>query len=431
MIPTKPIISIIISVDDSRALLRLLDGLPAQTYPLDRVEILIGASRNRIDLAQACRPYETDLPLRLVEASGESETERRNCAIAAASGGLLLFLDNQVEPGPGLIEAHVRAHQRHPGHVVIGAFNLNFPDPTGFLAIGLRSWWEDRFYAMRRPGHRYSYRDLIGGNFSVEAAILTRLGHFDPAFRWGADYELGLRLLKAGIPFTFVPEARCDYSEPDDNEFVFRRAGQEGRLSYLLEQHYPELQPVLPETHFGKPRFSRKHRLHRVVHALAFTYPRPGEFIAAYLSRLLRPLEKARLRRLWRLLFRSLCIFWYWRGMAAELAASPHRAGVRPDRLDRLDHPLEVASEIELDLRPGLAAAERRLDQERPAAVRVYYGHHYVGRLTPRPEAERLRGNHLRAILATELTLPLAAAMTLDRMPAGSGVEEPLVAVAG
>jgi hypothetical protein len=282
---------------------------------------------------------------------------------------------------------------------------------------------------MRRPGHRYSYRDLVGGNFSIEAAILARLGAFDPAFGWGADYELGLRLLKAGIPFTFVQEACCDYAEPADLEFVFRRANQEGQLSFLLEQRYPELAPVLPTTHFGIPRFSGKHRLHRVVHTLAFSQTRLGELIATYLSRLLHPLEKARLRRQWRLLFRSLCIFWYWRGMATELAVAPQQSGAHHDKPD---YPVETDCEIELDIRPGLRAAEQRLDQERPAAVRVYYGDHYVGRLAPRPEAEPLRGSHLRSILAAELALPLAAAMALDPTPAEmAGVEEPLMAITG
>jgi len=412
MIPTEPIISIIIPVEDSGALLRLLDGLRAQTHPLHQVEILIAATGDTDDLAELCRPYEAGLPLRLIEPGGQTIAEALNCGIAAASGKLLLFLDNQVEPTPPLIEAHVQAHQVRPGCVVMGAYTVTFPGAAGFLTITLRAWWEDRFYAMRRPAHRYSYRDLVGGNFSIEAAILARLGNFDPAFGWGVDYELGLRLLKAGIPFTFVSEACCHYTEPADVECVFRRAGQEGRLSFLLEQRYPELGPVLPQTHFGIPRFSRKHRLHRVVHTLAFSQSGPGEFIATCLGRLLPLIEKARLRRQWRLLFRSLCIFWYWRGMAKELDRQPELSGPRQD------NPAQIgvdASKIELDLRLGLAAAEQRLDQDRPAAMRVYYGEHFVGRIAPQPGAEPLRGIHLHSILATDLAKPLVAALALDR----------------
>ncbi|HEX9923792.1 MAG TPA: glycosyltransferase, partial [Anaerolineae bacterium] len=347
MTSARPIISVIIPVDDSGALLRLLDGLRAQTYPLHQVEILIVATGDTDDLVELCRPYGAELPLRLIEPGGQTIVEALNCGVAAASGKLLLFLDNHVEPTPPLIEAHIQMHQARPGCVVIGAYTITFPDAAGFLTITLRSWWEDRFYAMRRSGHRYSYRDIVDGNFSVETGVFTRAGGFDPAFEFGAEYELALRLIKAGSPFIFAVEAKCNYYETYDLEQAFHRACQEGQLNLLMGCRYPELESMSPDTYFGKPRFSRKHRLHRVVHTLAFSQSGPGEFVATCLGRLLPLIEKARLRRQWRLLFRSLCIFWYWRGMAKEADRQLEISG------SRQGNPAQTgvdASEIELDL---------------------------------------------------------------------------------
>jgi hypothetical protein len=58
-----------------------------------------------------------------------------------------------------------------------------------------------------------------------------------------------------------------------------------------------------------------------------------------------------------------------------------------------------------------LEAAERRLDQERPDGAQIRLGPRTVGRIPPQPGAERLRGVHLRHILATDLAWPLLVAL--------------------
>jgi len=57
---------------------------------------------------------------------------------------------------------------------------------------------------MARPGHRFSYHDFFSGNVSLPAAIFRRVGGFDEVIKVRLeDYELGIRLLKAGARFIF------------------------------------------------------------------------------------------------------------------------------------------------------------------------------------------------------------------------------------
>jgi hypothetical protein len=70
--------------------------------------------------------------------------------------------------------------------------------------------------------------------------------------------------------------------------------------------------------------------------------------------------------------------------------------------------------EIELDLQAGLEAAEQMLDEVRPLSVRICYGQHPVGYIPLQPGYERLRGIHLKPILATTLAVPLLQALALS-----------------
>jgi hypothetical protein len=119
---------------------------------------------------------------------------------------------------------------------------------------------------------------------------------------------------------------------------------------------------------------------------------------------------------MWRKVYSGLGYYWYLRGVAEELGSRKAVAALLQAGPHRLD---QAGLEIEIDLAEGLEEAEARLDQERPYGARLWYRQHVVGRMPPRAGAERLRGAHLRPILATELAWPflvaLALAGTLDR----------------
>ena len=173
----------------------------------------------------------------------------RNTGAASATGQLLLFLDDDIEALPPLVESHARVHRERPGSAFMGPYPPKLQGGTRFFDVEVRSWWEEKFYQMSREDHRFSYQDLLSGNLSLDAELFARLDGFDSAFGncGGEDYELGVRLLKAGVSFAVAEDAVGYHYEHETNNLdrSFLRARQEGRSYVLIGQRHPELKPAL------------------------------------------------------------------------------------------------------------------------------------------------------------------------------------------
>lgn len=284
MVKMTRMISVIIpSHDPGQSLQRLLDALCRQTYPFEQMEVLIVTAHCLDKLMKIMHPYKTFFRLRMLSQTGQGTAAARNCGAAAAQGELLLFLDEDVEPTPELLQAHLEAHQHQPNQVVIGAYQPVFPDWPDFLTVGIRIWWADKLHAMRQDSHRYTYRDLIVGNFSLETKLFRRIGGFEPAFQYGEGYELAIRLLKQGASFRFAPAAICVYHPISDLASVLEWARQEGAFKVLVDCLHPELDASPDLAPFGPLKSTRWKRILNVIHTFALRWPIIGDFIIAQL----------------------------------------------------------------------------------------------------------------------------------------------------
>jgi hypothetical protein len=307
---------------------------------------------------------------------------------------------------PSLIEAHLNVHQRQPHAVVIGYLPPVYLEPLDFFHLEARTWWENKFSTMREPGHRFNYLDMLSGNFSVRAELFARLGGFDTNFPGcgGEDYEFGVRLIKSGARFVHAPEAMGYHHDKTGLDRSFVRARKEGQADVMIGRRHPELRPIL----FISKIHSPWTRLARIISKLAISRPARGDRLVKFFRHKLDSHERWRRRSRWRELYGVLRAYWYWRGAMDELG--------NRDELKKFltEVPANNASanhQLDLDLRAGLELAERRLNKERPVKARLRYGHHHIGDIPMELGAERLRGAHLRPILAKKFTWPLLLAM--------------------
>lgn len=405
-----PTLSIIIPTHNRRvSLQRVLDALCCQTYPLDRVEVLVVADGCTDDTTKMLRHYPAPFALRVIEKPGQGAAAARNQGAAQALAPLLLFLDDDVEPTPALIEAHLQAHQHQPGRVVIGPYPPVTPGPADLFTLQLRAWWEDKFNSLGRPGHRFTYRDLLSGNFSLTAELFHRVGGFDPTIHdcGGEDYEFGVRLIEAHVVFNFANNALAYHhiKETTDLNRIFQRARQEGRVDVIIGQRHPKLRSGLLVAKFQFFRLRYKILLPFVL----FLCPAAANRLATVLQQALHPLERAGFRHYWQRLYGLLHVYWYWRGVADLLGhwrAVTNFAG--PDQTFSSE-----SSPLDLDLCQGFEIAEQQLDRARPMAARIFYGQQLVGLIPAHPGAEALRGVHLRPVLADELAVPFLEALAL------------------
>ena len=411
-----PAVSVIIPSHNRRqSLLRMLGALSTQTFPVKDMEVIVAADACSDDTAHAVRSYQAPYSLRLFEGDWGAAGAARNAGASNACGRVIVFLDDDMEPAHACVAAHVHAHELQSERVTLGPSLPAIRGRVDFFQVELRAWWLDFFGAMAESGYRHSFRSFAAGNCAMPRTLFNHLGGFDETIGGcgGEDWELGVRMMKADIPFAFVAAASTTHFDNTDLDRSLRRRRQEGRSEVLIGARHPEVLPALGLMQLDSPPgVSSTGGLRK----LAFTAPRLGDRLVGLLRRQADLAEGLRLRLRWRALFGRMRDYWYWRGVADELGSmrAAHEL-VRPSRVR-----FAARKEFNLDLSIGLRAAETRLDERRPAAVNVWYGEQRIGRIPAVAGAEPLRGVHLRQALATDMAERLLQVVAVQTAAAGS-----------
>jgi hypothetical protein len=382
----------VIPTHDRKAILsRTIAALHQQRYPLDAIELIVvadGCSDGTGDIT-------IDPPLagHVIAQPSRGPAAARNRGAAVGSGDLLLFIDDDIEAWPDLVEAHVRAHRAAAiPSIVVGYLPPRLQAQRGPFAVALRGWWNAMFERMREPGHRFTYADVLTGNCSIPRSLFDAVGGFDESLRCHEDYEIGYRVLRAGGAIAFAPDAVGWHHEGTTLAGALGRKRDEGVADVAIARKHPEASPALPLA--NRRIVSRRQRL---IRSLALTMPRIGDLAALAGRFTLAMLAKVRARQRWRQLLDALLWYWYWRGVgdalgAADTSAFRDQFGATASSTTNLP---------DLDLRPGLAAAARAIDQLAPQGIVLRYGSIHVATIPVQPWAEPLAGRHLRHFLNT------------------------------
>jgi hypothetical protein len=283
-----------------------------------------------------------------------------------------------------------------------------------FHHLAIWGWWEQQFERMETPGHRVRYDDVYSGILSLSASFFAAVGGFETGLPSSCrdDSELGLRLVQRGADVVFSRAAGGLHHETRDRGRLIERKVAEGRADVMLARLHPTLWPSLRLSSPEAPLGSALGLLRRA----AFVAPALGRVAATAASWLLDVLERLRLRRLWRQLNAGVMYYWYWRGAAAAVgdraALGAMSDGARAAAAERRDR------DSTIDLHDGIDEAIAFVDRERPESLQVRYGAHLVGRVPAVAGAERLRGRHVRRLLASTLRERLLAALALAELEA-------------
>jgi GT2 family glycosyltransferase len=124
-----------------------------------------------------------------------------NRGLVEASYPSVLFLDDDIIPEPGLVEAHISALETTRAALVAGRIiqpwqaGRDFSGDVGFHFATVRPAW---------------IQDFMGGNFSVRRDVLLQLGGFDERFvrvAYNFEAEFAHRLRRAGHRIYYEPTA--------------------------------------------------------------------------------------------------------------------------------------------------------------------------------------------------------------------------------
>jgi glycosyltransferase involved in cell wall biosynthesis len=138
----------------------------------------------------------------------------RQAGIEAATGEVVLLLDDDVIASPGLVAGHLRHHARLEPKVVIGYMPNDWtrlPRGRRGIAYIYREAYEARCAEFRAdPG--LVLHGFWGGNFSMPRRDFLRVGVEGIAVKRGQDdREFGIRCAKAGMRAVFDPALRGEH----------------------------------------------------------------------------------------------------------------------------------------------------------------------------------------------------------------------------
>jgi GT2 family glycosyltransferase len=391
----RPAVSVIVPTHNRRdSVRRTLHALAAQTMSPGRFEVIVVADGCEDDTVRVLRGLPLPYRLMVLEQPASGQGKARNLGAAQATGALLVFLDDDIEPFPGLLDAYEREHRRLPGRLLLGPAFPVLPEETSLFSHGLRNWWSDHIQAITRPEHRFSYRDMHSGNFSISAELFARSGGFAPEFfqRSGEDYEFGVRLLALQIPFACAREALARHHDATDLRRSLDRVRKEGRADVLIGLRHPSLRSGILQ---GWPWRAHSITL-TILQFLAVRLPWLGDLLARTLAPALGLLQGLRFRNSWRGLHGLLRTYWYYRGFAEELRASA--SGISSQRFFREHWEEPVLTPVDLDL--GVEAAQDSMDRLQANGIAMHLEGDAIGSIPAVPGAEPLRGVHLPAALS-------------------------------
>ncbi|WP_328701910.1 glycosyltransferase family 2 protein [Aestuariimicrobium ganziense] len=184
---------------------RLMQALSSQSHAdWDAVVVLDGD----IDGSRAVLEEFDELPLTLIEfPDNRGRVAALNAGFAAATGDVLIRCDDDFEPGPGHVAAHLAAHAAGEPVGAVG-LPLNIaPDNAYMRAYGSHADRSFRNHAYGLPADQ-RWR-LWGGNVSVTRATFDQVGGYDATYQgygW-EDVDFGHRLHQLGVPIVLVSDA--------------------------------------------------------------------------------------------------------------------------------------------------------------------------------------------------------------------------------
>jgi GT2 family glycosyltransferase len=251
----QPLVSVVVpTYDRCERLRRVLTALAEQDLA-DPFEVVVVSDGSTDGTIEYLASDEVPLPVVAADQPNAGPAAARNRGIELARGELVLFVDDDVVPAPGLLARHVAAHRALGDDVVVVGPMLD--DDEAALSPWTR--WEQRMlrkqYAAMEAGEwEPTARQFYTGNASIRREHLLAVGCFDTRFRRMEDVELAFRLERHGLRFAFEPAAVGIHHPERSFESWQQIAYDYGRndVAFSREHGRPEKLTTIAEEFHGR-----------------------------------------------------------------------------------------------------------------------------------------------------------------------------------
>ena len=234
-----PLVSVVVPMlDELGSIDDCLDAFSAQTYPLERLEVLVvdggstDGSRARVEERAEHEPW-----IRIVENPRRKASAAFNAGVAAARGEVVCLFSAHGVADPEFVRRSVEVLDEAGADGVGGSYLHVGLDPVS-RAIGLAMVSP---FGMASP-HRFARQRQEVDTISHPAYrrdALLRVGPFDETLERNSDYELNYRMRQLGMRLVLDPSIVSVYRPRRSLAALGRQFWWYGRWKARVVQRHP------------------------------------------------------------------------------------------------------------------------------------------------------------------------------------------------
>ncbi|MBG9389060.1 glycosyltransferase family 2 protein [Caenimonas aquaedulcis] len=193
-----------------RVLVATLESLLALAPRAGEILVMDQTERHDAATEERLAAFDASGDIRWVRLPEPSITAAMNRGLELAACAVVLFLDDDIRPEPGLLVGHAAAHGHGPAALVAGRVIQPWQESLADFDAG------DFHFAQTRPAELHEF---MGGNFSLPRELALRLRGFDENFvrvAYRFEAEFAHRLRAAGARIRFEPAACLHHLKASD-----------------------------------------------------------------------------------------------------------------------------------------------------------------------------------------------------------------------
>lgn len=199
---SKPAASVIIPTYNGAAkIATLLEALFNQTE--NNAEIIVVVDGSKDNTMEVLKRFEKSSSLfKVIVQENKGRARSRNRGVEEATGDIVVFYDDDMQPARDSVARHIAFHREHPGTILIGNAEqtvLNHAsDFQHYRSYISDSWMKPYGTALKKLDRQTLF--MTAANCSMPKQTFTQLNGFDEALSDAEDKEFGLRAFKQNIP---------------------------------------------------------------------------------------------------------------------------------------------------------------------------------------------------------------------------------------
>jgi len=274
--PKLPLVSIVIPMlNESGAIGRCISSILAQSYPGDRIEIVVvdglSTDGSRTEVQTLAEEHAN---IRLFDNPQKRTPRSLNIGIRNSRGDVVIILGAHTRIDPEFVALNIR-YMREMGVKCTGGTQINTGDTYWQRAIGLGMG--SRFGIPSAP-YRFDKRKRFVDTVVYAAyarELFDEIGYFDEELHISEDAEMNWRIRKAGHRIYFTPEIISYYYPRATLRRLWRQFFNYGILRVNVIKKHPD---AVKAVHLVPPVFVLTTLL---LAAAAFRWPPAGRGLLA------------------------------------------------------------------------------------------------------------------------------------------------------